>query len=176
MSGKTDAPEAPVGALDQVLAALQGIVERQDRLEAEVRQAASAAPAFVPMRQAGQTGASVDGRGLGVDAPSLARDGTRHLLTTTSGRLLTEMTLRQYPRRFGPGSPVRIDPASAREGFPPGRTWGDVLAEQGSAGVGEVAAIKGLRDKTGEWHYYVDVPGITGAQPDGFGDHELLPA
>lgn len=174
MSGK--APTDTTPETDAAPPWARALLDRVAELEGELRQARSAAPSFVPMKAATQTGARVDNRGLGQDVPGLAKDGTRQMLTTTRGILLNEMTLRQYPRRFGPGSPVRIDPESAREGFPEGRTWGPILAQHGSAGYGEVVGVKGLREGTGEWQYYVEVPGITGAQPDGFGDHELLPA
>lgn len=170
-----DAPASAPNQVDQMLVMLQTLLERQDRLEREVHAAKAAVPRFTPMQHAGHTAGEAAPRRQET-ADGYARETDRQLMRTTSGRALNAITLRQYPRRFDVGDRVVVDPASAREGFAEGRTWGDVLAKIRCSGLGVVAAIKGLREATGEWHYLVEVPGLTGVAPDAFGEHELLSA
>jgi hypothetical protein len=170
-------PATEPAPVDDTPAWARVLIDRLDRLEERQRHTAAAMPAFKPMvhtetRPKGIKSALADLQ------PGQQREGVSHqILVTIHGEKVSGQTLRDYPCRFAAGDAVRIDPSSAREGFPEGKTWGDVLATipRNPEGYGTVTKIYWLTD-SGEWKFSVTVPGLTGARPDGFLDHELLPA
>lgn len=175
------APPAPDPIQARILALLEDLTGRQDRLEAKVEEARSnparPPPAFVPMQVAESRPKGIRAALAGL-APGQTREGISHqILVNRQGEKLSSTTLRDYPCRFEAGSRVRIDPDSARPGFPEGQTWGDLLAKipTNPDGIGTVRKIYWLND-AGQWKFSVHVPGLTSARPDGFYDAELLPA
>lgn len=175
--GTSVAESLPLSPADEAPAWARMLIDRMDRLETQVQEARSAAPRFQPMAppQARQP------RGIfaGMSPPpggAVEREGvSKSVWVDERGHRVPEMLLRQYPPRFEAGDPCRIDPDSSREGWPDGRTWGEVLAKHNSPGLGVIRKVYWLRD-TGEWKYAAVIRGITNQRPDGFLDRELLPA
>ncbi len=105
-----------------------------------------------------------------MDTPGNAASTTKQKLIGTNGVILNENVVRQYPRRFDGGSPVRLIRASTREGSD--TTWGDVLDKYEIEGVGVVTKPYWLM-KTGQWKWQVKIEGL---EVDGYADYELEPA
>ena len=162
-----------------MLALLQGVVARQEKLEAALE---ARAPAFRPSDGApkprtrgpfGGINEAIGGSGRRGWREAWATGVSNSILIDVHGEKVPEMLLTQLAPRFAEGSEVRINPEAVRPGFPAGQTWGDVLRRVGSSGVGRVHRIFWLTDEQ-SWKYACVVPGVTGARPDGFHDHELL--
>ena len=195
----TVAPDPPAAdpTLARVLALLESQQEEMTALREELRQAKSAQGAsFKPMQPPSGVRRGRGGRFGNLDA-ALAQGQRRgwgereamgissQILIDIHGEKIPDRMLDAVGPRFYDGDAVRINPDATREGFPEGLTWGDVLARLAPTtrkgqranphGVGTVTKVLWLTDDEG-WKYKVVVPGITGARPDGFHDHELLPA
>ena len=194
-------PPPDVG-LARVLELLEQQNERFARLEAdneslrsELAATQARTPAFRPMEQPASTkrrggvwstlNEELEGgpmRGWG-EKQAIGISGG--ILIDVHGEKIPDRMLQQVGPRFVEGDRVRINPESSREGFAEGTTWGQILEKVASEakpnqrtnphGFGRVVKILWLTDDEG-WKYKVAVQGITGAQPDGFHDRELLPA
>jgi hypothetical protein len=183
-----DAPRAddtPAWA-HALISGMTDLTTRLDHLEQEAREAKARAPAFKPMqhpqakKKTGGVYGNIDQQIAGSGWREVWDQGVRpsSILCDIHGEKIPDAFLDRMAPRFGPGDAVRIDPASARPGFPPGTTWGSLLAEKVPSnpdGVGTVNRVLWLTDE-GQWKYTCTIPGLTAHRPDGFHDHELLPA
>lgn len=155
-----------------VLAALQQLMARMDALEARQTAQAERQPQFRPMEAPPPPTNHIR------PVPKLRggeeRSGQRgQIPMTAKGWHVNNVILAQHPQRFQIDDLVRINPDATRPGQ--AKTWGEILSERNSDGVGTITKVYWLSDKTGQWKYAAKVPGITGARPDGFSDDELLP-
>jgi hypothetical protein len=182
----TQTDETPAWAR-ALIGGMQDLTTRLDRLETEARETKARTPAFKPMQHA-QSGRRRQGGVFGRIEEKISGSGWKEvwdqgvrpssILCDIHGEKIPDMLLAQLAPRFQPGDPVRLDPTSARPGFEEGTTWGQILADKVPSnpdGVGTVTRVLWLTDE-GQWKYMATVPGLTANRPDGFHDHELLPA
>src|SRR3990167_1303732 len=152
--------------LDKVGAVADGVSRLSSRIDA-LEQKPANAPRFVPMKR--DTAPSVAGTYEPPEAiqrramKGLQRDGDQ-----TSGR--TGLWNRPVVKS---GDTVRINPDTHIWGS--NKTWGDLLADKGIDGIGEVLSIQYMT-KTWEPKYTVQVTGLTRKDGDGFRESELMPA
>lgn len=177
-------PVTAPAAAEEAPAWAKLLIDRIDRLEGEVRATKARTPAFVPKqpmpghKPGGVFAAlneAIGGPGRRGWGEKWGQGVSNVVLVDIHGEKIPDQMLSRLAPQFGDGDQVRINPEVAREGFPDGQTWGDVLAKVGSEGYGTVKKVYWLTD-AGQWKYSVVVPGVTGARPDGFHDYELLPA
>lgn len=184
----TGTPPAPAPAespdLAQILAALQDLtqkVEAKDAqieaLTAQVERAKAATPRIV--RRPGDDPHNVESRRARVTAgmkTGESRGGGEQLPIDAHGKRIPTELLDRYGPKYEAGDEVRIRRDVARDGFPGGQTWGDVLDKQRCAGVG-VVLRQSFLTKLGEWKYVCHFPGLTRRERgDGFYDSEIEPA
>lgn len=186
-----EATEEP-SVLDRVLALLQDQTRKIEELEQRLEQKAGSQ--FRPMEQPpgskpaggmwGKLEQEIGGKGRRGWGSRETSGVSGQVLIDIHGEKIPERMLEHMGPRFYDGDRVRINPESTREGFPEGTTWGDILArlaqnagkkKPNPHGIGTVTKILWYTDDEG-WKYKVEVPGVTGARPDGFHDRELLPA
>lgn len=167
------APPAP-DLTAQLAALITDLTGKVAALEAKIATQQTAAPRFKAMAPPDLHNATARRTQVmrQLKAGESASGVTRYVPVTVDGQ--------RVPARFGPtyaiGDLVRVNPDVAREGWPAGQTWGDVLAREGCEGLGEVKRVLWL-DKAGlRWKYKVRVPGLTKSEGDGFYDDELLDA
>lgn len=165
--------ESPV--LTRVLALLEDQTRRFEAIEADLAATKARTASFRPMESSAPPPRGIKAQLAGMRNGEQREGISTQILVDVHGEKVNGLTLQQYPCRFEFGSRVRIDPGSARVGFPEGQTWGDVLAKLGIDGYGTVRKVYWLNDD-GQWKYSVHVPGLTNGRPDGFYDSELLPA
>ena len=164
--------------LDKVGAVADGVSRLSSRIDA-LEQKPASAPRFVPMKR--DTAPSVAGTYEPPEAiqrramKGLQRDGDQ-----TSGRTglwNNPEFLKKIPPQnrpvFKSGDTVRINPDTHIWGS--NKTWGDLLADKGIDGIGEVLSIQYMT-KTWEPKYTVQVTGLTRKDGDGFRESELMPA
>ena len=173
---------AAYARLDELLSKVgdvaAGLNKLNGRIEA-LEQKPATAPQFVPMKR--DTTPSKAGTYEPPEAiqrramKGLQRDGDQ-----TSGRTglwNNPEFLKKIPPQnrpvFKSGDTVRINPDTPIWGSK--RTWGDLLADKGIDGIGEVLSIQYMT-KTWEPKYTVQVTGLTRKDGDGFRESELMPA
>ena len=165
--------------LDKVGAVADSVSKLSSRIEA-IEQRPANVTQFVPMKPR-DTAPNLAGTYEPPEAiqrramKGLQRDGDQ-----TSGRTglwNNPEFLKKIPPQnrpvFKSGDTVRINPDTPIWGSK--RTWGDLLADKGIEGIGEVLSIQYMT-KTWEPKYTVQVTGLTRRDGDGFRESELMPA
>jgi len=127
--------------------------------------------------------AHIGSRGIfsGIGPGEMRQGISKMVAVDQRGQKVPTLLLRQYPRRFGPESRVRLNPDSAKAGWGDGRTWRSVLNDAVAKKLirgevdpehffGVVEKVDHLADD-GQWQYRASFPGLG---QDGFSDAELL--